>query len=107
MRAEIRSSGSSAVVAGTSASRATAGTVGAGVSALTKCCKLCVWHAAEAGWGLWQQLCAAVTCGQERQFPQSIATSTKATISEMENFRTKLQFIRKVADYANRYSDMV
>jgi hypothetical protein len=25
----------------------------------------------------------------------------------MENFRTKLQFIRKVADYANRYSDMV
>lgn len=65
---------------------------------------LCVWHAAEAGCGLWQQLCAAAICGQERQFPQSIATSTRAIVNEMENFRTKPQFIGEAWDFANRDS---
>lgn len=85
---------------GTSASTATTGATGAVFSAWTKCCRLCVWHTAEAGWGLWQQLCAAVICGQERQFPQSIATSSRATVNEMENFRTKHQFIPRVTNYA-------
>ena len=105
IRVEIRSSGSTAGT-GTSGSTAIDGATGAVFSALTKCCMPCVWHAAEAGWDLWQQLCAAVICGQERQFPQSIAASTRATVNEMENFRTKSQFIREARHIANRYADL-
>ena len=82
--------------AGAFANMAARGAVGAWVADTTKCRKLCVWHFAEAGCGLWQQLWAApaeIMSGQERQLPHNRAATARATISALEIRCNKPHFI--------------
>jgi len=91
----------------------TAGACGA-ESAFTKCCILWVGQAGDTGFvpgqqswvGCWADI-AANTCGQERQFPNSMAAKAKATMNELEIVRTRPYCMKTAMDYATLVRSLV
>lgn len=77
---------------------ANATTVSAGacavLSAFTNCCRFWVSQPGVADFVLWQHWCAFTVrraCGQEKQFPQNMATTTKAAMTELEKVRIEIR----------------